>query len=167
MQKHSIESAVATALLSSRWLLAPFYIGLLIALALLLVTFGRELVHLLAGIFTMTRNEALVGVLSLIDITLAANLVLIVIFSGHEYYTPRGDTASGSRRVIDFSAIKLKLLASIVAISAIDLLESYLNIESMTELQIKWMVAVFMTFVLSCLVLAVTEWFTQRGKKPD
>lgn len=170
MPKKSLEFYIEYALFAGRWILAPFYVGLLGALLVLLLTFMRELWHLGVYAFTLTRNDALVGVLSLIDISLAANLVLIVILSGYEYFVSRIDLdglkdISDVKRTMDFSSLKIKLLASIVAISAIDLLEAYLNIEHMTDLQMHWMVIVFSTFVISCLLLAITEWFGAGQKK--
>jgi uncharacterized protein (TIGR00645 family) len=129
-----IERGLRAAIFFSRWLLAPFLIGLALCLFLLIFRFFADFYELAIRLATLTWHELIVGVLNMIDIVLTANLVLIVIFSGYENFIrkitaadhpdwPEGVTA------IDFSALKQRLLGSIAVIAAVDALAWYLDIE--------------------------------------
>ena len=128
-----MERLIERSLFASRWLMAPMYIGLSLSLLLLLWVFALEFWHLLQILPVMTVNDAVLGVLALIDLSLAANLVLIVIFSGYENFVSRMNLDAHEDRPnwqgeVDFSGLKLKLVASIVAISGIHLLLSLIHI---------------------------------------
>src|ERR1700740_1326943 len=125
--KPLIVRRLETFLFQSRWLMAPFYLGLVVALVALLFVFCSEIWHQLSNIAEMKAEDAILMALSLIDLSLAANLVLIVIFSGYENFVSRIHAGAEEDRPswmgeVDFSGLKMKLLASIVAISTIALL---------------------------------------------
>ena len=112
-----IERLIEKSLFASRWLIAPFYIGLVGALIVLLFSFMQELWHFITSIPVITQNEAVLG-----DLSLAGNLLLIVIFSGYENFVSKMDFNDHKDQPewhgsVDFSTLKLKLIASIVAIS--------------------------------------------------
>ncbi len=126
-----IEGPLEAVLFGSRWLMAPFYLGLVAALAGLLWVFVDELVRELAHLPTMKPDDAVVMALSLIDLSLAGNLILIVIFAGYENFVSRIDAAHEADRPgwmgkVDFSGLKIKLIASIVAISAVALFKTFM-----------------------------------------
>jgi uncharacterized protein (TIGR00645 family) len=185
-KKSFFESTLEGGLFASRWLMAPFYVGLVAALIALMVVFFQELVHQIPMLWTfdpvthvyaMTANDAIMLALSLIDLSLAANLVLIVMFSGYENFVSKFDVGDHEDRpdwmgTVDFSALKLKLVASIVAISGIALLKSFLDLgtdaKDLTpsdEKSLMWQVIVHLTFVISGVLLAFMDWLTghQRG----
>src|ERR1700712_1004030 len=115
--KPTAERLLETALFRSRWLMAPFYVGLVVALAALVVVFFNEAVHEFSGIFTKSPEQA----------------ILMVLFSGYENFVSKIDTGDDEDRpgwmgTVDFSGLKMKLIASIVAISAISLLRTFLVI---------------------------------------
>jgi len=122
-----VERNLERGLFASRWLMAPFYVGLVIALMVLIVVFVRAIVLELPDLATLDEAKVILWVLTLIDLSLAANLVVMVIFAGYENFVSKMDIEGHPDRpawmgTIDFSAMKLKLVASIVAISAIHLL---------------------------------------------
>ena len=173
-QKPKLELWLETGLYHSRWLMAPFYVGLVGALMALLVVFFNEAVHELSGLLTMTPNQAIMMVLKLIDLSLAGNLLLIVIFSGYENFVSKIDTADDEDRpswmgTVDFSGLKMKLIASIVAISAIYLLKSFMNIGKpgvpLDEAGLMWAVIIHLTFVASGVLLAVMDWVAAKTDK--
>ena len=88
-----MERLIERSLFASRWLMAPMYIGLALALVILVWVFMVELWHLALIIPSMTVNDAVLGVLALIDLSLAANLLMIVIFAGYENFVSRMDLA--------------------------------------------------------------------------
>ena len=137
-EPNSVERRFEKVLFASRWLMAPMYLGLVLALGMLAVVFLRELFHYLPGVLDMKSEDAILVVLTLIDLTLAGNLLLIVLFSGYENFVSKFDFDTGADRPdwmgkVDFSGLKMKLIASIVAISAIDLLKWFMGIEDMTD----------------------------------
>ncbi len=149
-------------LFSSRWLLAPFYFGLVVSLFVLLVKFGQEAAHLLSHVMTATGNGIIIGVLSLIDLSLIANLVLMVTFAGYESFVSRLHVGNQDTRLewmgqIGFSELKLKLMASIVAISAIRVLEGFMTAGQLTDRELGWMVGIHLAFVVSGLMLAAMD----------
>jgi len=150
-------------LFNSRWLMAPFYVGLVVALAVLLLKFMRMLWEFMLHASGYKSAEVILDALSLIDVTLVANLVLIVVFSGYENFVSRIDTSGNPNwpiwiTKIDFAGLKQKLLASIVAISAIHVLEAFLNIDAAFDAtRMTWLVAVHLVFVISALLLAISD----------
>ncbi|WP_159715838.1 TIGR00645 family protein [Geminicoccus flavidas] len=170
-----LERALERLMFASRWLMAPFYLGLIVALIMLLYTFLLETAHFVADIHQMKETDVILMVLTLIDLSLAGNLVLIVIFSGYENFVSRIDVDDEDRPpwmgTVDFGGLKLKLIASIVAISGIHLLKSFMNVATTSPTDLRWMVTIHMVFVLSGVLLAVMDWVaglakTKTGKPP-
>ena len=119
----AIEHLLEVLIFNSRWLLAPFYLGLVVGIGMLLVKFGQELIHAVPNIFVASESEVVLAVLALVDLSLVANLLLIVIFSGYENFVSKINTKGHEDRPewmgqVDFSSLKIKVIASIVAISA-------------------------------------------------
>ena len=167
------ERRLEAVLYASRWLMAPFYLGLVLGLVALLFVFAQELIAELSHLPTMTGDQAILMALTLIDLSLAGNLMLIVIYSGYENFVSKFDLESGEDRPawmgkIDFSGLKLKLVSSIVAISAIALLRTFMNIGHvpLDEPQIQWKVIVHLTFVTSGVLLAFTDFLSSRAQHP-
>lgn len=157
-----IERGFENLIFGSRWLLAPFYLGLSLSLGLLLLKFAQRAFELLVHAFSTDGSEVIVGVLALIDLSLMANLVLMVIFAGYESFVSRLDVDGQQDRLgwmgqIGFGDLKLKLMASIVAISAIHLLEAFMNTEHMTDRKLAWLVGIHMAFVSSGVLLALMD----------
>ena len=162
VNKNSIESVIERGLFASRWLMAPMYIGLVGALFILLFTFAKELVHFFSILPNIETNDAVLAVLALIDLSLAGNLVLIVIFSGYENFVSKMDVDEHVDQPdwkgdVDFSALKLKLVASIVAISGIHLLKVFMEVDKIPSEQIKWMIIIHLVFVISGVLLALMD----------
>jgi uncharacterized protein (TIGR00645 family) len=164
-----VERAFQAAIFFSRWLLAPFLVGLVLCLLLLIYRFFGDFYQLAVALPTLTWHDLIVGVLNMIDIVLTANLVLIVIFSGYENFLrkftaeeqadwPEGVTA------IDFTALKQRLLGSIAVIAAVDALAWYLDIEKAVDrTKLVWVIAFPLMFVTAMLMLAIAD----RLNKPD
>jgi uncharacterized protein (TIGR00645 family) len=154
-----LETLVAGALAASRWLMAPLYIGLIAVLVLVGVAFFRELAHIVTGFVGLDTDGVILAVLKLIDLVLIANLVLIMISAG--IGTLRA-TASSSEHAgwaefvgkVDFSGLKLKVVASLIAIAAVDLLESFVEIASVNKSDVLWQVVILAAFVVSGVLLA-------------
>jgi uncharacterized protein (TIGR00645 family) len=147
---------------ASRWLLVPFYIGLAISIALLLVKFGKEFIHFVEFVFTGTSSDVVIGLLTMIDVVLLANLLIIIIFAGYENFVSKIDTGGHEDRPdwmghVSFSDLKMKLIGSIVAISGIELLKAFVDVQSFTNEQLGWKVGIHLTFVFSGLMFAWSD----------
>lgn len=163
------ERALERGLFASRWLMAPFYVGLMIGLLALMIVFVRDLVGFIIKVPTAKEADVILGVLTLIDLSLAGNLVIMVVFSGYENFVSKMEHVTQKDRPewmgsIDFSALKLKLLASIVAISAIHLLKGFMNVGAMTDREMTWLVVIHVTFVVSGVLLALTDKLSGSAK---
>jgi uncharacterized protein (TIGR00645 family) len=157
-----VERAFENVIFGSRWLLAPFYLGLAVSLGILLVKFVQEAFELLAHAVTTEGSEVIVGILGLIDLSLMANLLLMVIFAGYESFVSRLDVDGQQDRLhwmgqVGFGDLKLKLMASIVAISAIYLLEAFMNSDKLSDRHLAWLVGLHLAFVVSGVLLAVMD----------
>ena len=162
-----------TAIFASRWLLAPFYLGLALSLFVLLIKFMFELVHIAATAFTATESEVILGLLALVDLALTGSLIVIVIFSGYENFVSKINLEGHEDRpswmgTLDFSGLKIKLVGSIVAISAISLLRAFMTItqaNAVDEVRIFWLVVLHVTFVVSGLLFAMMDWVASLETK--
>lgn len=164
-----MERLIEKTLFTSRWLMAPMYLGLAAALVILVWVFLIELWKFALIIPVMTVNDAVLGVLALIDLSLAANLLLIVIFSGYENFVSRMNLSEHEDRPewqgeVDFAGLKLKLVASIVAISGIHLLKVFMDVGKYAPDHIRWMVIIHLVFVVSGVLLAAMDWIANHAK---
>lgn len=157
-----MDKVIERWLFLSRYLLVPMYLGLAGALLFLVAKFAREFIHVALSIMEMNERQVMLSVLSLIDITLVANLLLMVILSGYENFVSKIDVAEGSERPswlssMDFSGLKLKLIGSIVAVAAIDLLGAFMNVAQFTTEQLAWKVGIQLTFVVCGVLYALMD----------
>ena len=150
----------------SRWLLAPFFIGLLLAIIALLTKFLKALWMVALQMFTLTGEEMIVEILSLVDAALIASLLLIIGFSGYENFVSKISTGDHEDRPawmgkVGFSDLKIKLIGAIVAISAVELLKAFINVDRFTWQQLGWKVGIHVAFVVSGVLFAITDRITE------
>lgn len=160
--RNRIERTLESWVFLSRWLLAPLYVGLILGLGILLVKFLQELGAFLPRTLEASQNDVILALLTLVDLVLVANLVLMVVFSGYENFVSKIDVQDHPDRPewmgkLDSGGLKLKLIASIVAISSISLLKTFMNIDKATDRDLAWMVGIHALFVGSGLILALTD----------
>jgi uncharacterized protein (TIGR00645 family) len=169
LKDHFIERNLERFLFASRWLLAPFFVALVVALVVLMVKALQELWHFITHALVATESEVILGVLALIDLTLTGSLILIVIFSGYENFVSKIQHSDHEdwpewMSKIDFAGLKLKLLSSIVAISAIQVLKAFMNLKNISDRELMWYVGIHMMFVLSGVFMAWTDKISGEGK---
>ncbi|HDR28103.1 MAG TPA: TIGR00645 family protein [Rhodovulum sp.] len=175
-EKPALERNFERSLFASRWLMAPMYLGLVVSLGLLAIVFLRELAYYAPQVLAMSSDKAILAILTLIDLTLAANLLLIVLFSGYENFVSKLDIGEHVDRpdwmgAVDFSGLKMKLIASIVAISAIHLLKRFMEIGQQAadavfgQEELFRLVVIHMVFVLSGVLMAAMDWLSARARK--
>lgn len=163
-----IERWIERIIFASRWLLAPIYIALVIALVGLLVKLGQALWHFLPHVLEVDESRIIVDALSFIDLAFTGSLIIIVIFSGYENFVSRIDPEGHKdwpewMTKISFSGLKLKLMSSIVAISAVQLLRAFMDIKNYSDRDLGWYVGVHLTFVVSAILLALMDRITGEG----
>jgi len=160
----ALEHFLEAFMFNSRWLLAPFYVGLILAIGLLMIVFFKEFLHLIPiAVYEPPGPKMVLGVLSLIDLVLVANLMLIIVFAGYENFVSRIDVAEHEDRPewmgkVGFTDLKIKLIGSIVAISGIELLKLFVNVsESVSQQELIWKVAIHITLVVSGVLFALMD----------
>ena len=166
-----IGRAIEMVILQSRWLVAPFLLGLIVGLGALLYTFVLKLAAFLPQVRVAPEDEIIVGILKLVDLSLTANLLLIVICSSYENFVARIEPAQHSPWPegligIGFSGLKQKLLGSIVAIAAVNVLEWFMDIDrSVDNVKLGWVVGILLAFALAMLVLAIADRLSRTQEK--
>jgi uncharacterized protein (TIGR00645 family) len=163
-----IEHAFERGLFFSRWLLLPFYLGLIFSVFLLLLRFIEDFVALAPQIFTLSESELIVNLLTLVDLCLIANLLVIISFSGYESFISKIDFDNNKDRPdwlgqVGFSTLKVKVISSIAAISAIELLKIYIDLRSYTQTQILWMVVIFSVFMIAGVMFSLMDKMAQKS----
>ena len=163
----SIEQHLEKLLYASRWLLAPLYLGLRLALILLSIKFFQEALHFFPIILSTTESDMVLVILSLVDMSLVGGLIIMVMLSGYENFVSRIDIAEGEEKLswlgkLDSGSLKQKVAASIVAISSIHLLQKFMNAEHIDNDKLMWFVILHITFVLSAIGMAWVDKMNQR-----
>lgn len=162
-----LENAIEAVIFASRWLMVPIYLGLIGVLGVITFSFFGTFLHEFPHFATMTESEILLFALSLVDLSLVANLVLIIVFSGYENFVSRIETAVHKDRPswmgkLDFAGLKIKLATSIVAISGIHLLRIFLNLKEYTSEQLLWYTVIHIAFVISGICFALMDWIHSK-----
>jgi uncharacterized protein (TIGR00645 family) len=147
---------------ASRWLMAPIYLGLLAVLALVTVKFVQNLVLAVPMVLGMTTNDVILTTLTLVDLSLAANLVVIVIFAGWTNFvgplmSPGADQDTAWASKLDFSAVKLRLIGSVASIAAIQILETFVHIADVAKPDAAWQIAILLAVAVTGVLLAVMD----------
>jgi uncharacterized protein (TIGR00645 family) len=164
-----VEHALESFIFKGRWLLAPFFVGLLFAVVLLLIKFFKQLYLMGIATFTATNQELLVGILTLVDTALLAGLLLIITFSGYENFVSKLDIDNHEDKPawmgkVGFSGLKMKLISAIVAISAVELLKVFINSGVHSNDELLWKVIIHVTFVMSGVLFALTDYLNSKTK---
>lgn len=157
-----MERALENLLYASRWLLAPIYVGLSLALLALGIKFFQEVLHVLPAVLAMKEADLILIVLSLVDIALVGGLLVMVMLSGYENFVSAIDLKEGNEKLdwlgkLDAGSLKQKVAASIVAISSIHLLKAFMNTPNLPNDKLMWYVIIHLTFVVSALGMALVD----------
>lgn len=161
-----MERFLENLMYASRWLLAPVYFGLSLALLALALKFFQEILHVLPAVFSMTESDLILVLLSLVDMTLVGGLLVMVMFSGYENFVSQLDINDGQEKLnwlgkMDASSLKNKVAASIVAISSIHLLRVFMDARNVPNNKLVWYVLIHLTFVLSAFVMGYLDRLTR------
>jgi len=157
-----VEQFIEKTLFASRWLLAPLYLGLSLALVALGIKFFQEVYHVLSHILVSSEADMILTLLALIDLVLVGSLIVMVMFSGYENFVSRLEVGEQADKLgwlgkLDAGTLKLKVAASIVAISSIHLLRAFMNAQQIPTDKLLWYVIIHLTFVVSAVLMGVLD----------
>jgi len=157
-----VEQFIEKTLFASRWLLAPLYLGLSLALVALGIKFFQEVYHVLSHILVSSEADMILTLLALIDLVLVGSLIVMVMFSGYENFVSRLEVGEQADKLgwlgkLDAGTLKLKVAASIVAISSIHLLRAFMNAPQIPNDKLLWYVIIHLTFVVSAVLMGVLD----------
>jgi uncharacterized protein (TIGR00645 family) len=165
-----LEDFLERLIFASRWLLAPIYIVLCLSLLFITVKVIQETINYFPVMLVQDVKGIMLFVLHIVDLVLVGNLVLMIIFAGYENFVSKIHIAEESEDrptwmgTVDFSELKLKLVASIVTISGINLLAAFMDLSQISDREIFWMVVVHVVFILSGVLLALMDFVTSKSK---
>ena len=162
-----MEKQLEKVLYASRWVLAPVYLGLSLAVIALAIKFFLELIHLAPQLLVISETDLILVILSLIDMALVGGLLVMVMFSGYENFVSQIDIDNDQDKLgwlgkMDAGSLKNKVAASIVAISSIHLLKVFMNAENISNDKMMWFVIVHLTFVLSAFMMGYLDKITRK-----
>ena len=161
-------AVMANMIFWSRWLQAPLYLGLIIAQGVYVFLFMKELTHLVADANTFSENEIMLIVLGLIDVVMIANLLIMVIIGGYETFVSRLNLKEHPDQPqwlshVNATTMKIKLAMALIGISSVHLLKTFINADNMTEETIKWQVIIHLTFIVSAIAMAITDYIMNKS----
>ena len=170
MSENKIEVALEKGLFFSRWVMTPFYVGLLLAILMVLVKFVQQLSYMTVNVVTMKESQIIIGVLKLVDMALVANLMLIVAYVGYDHFvsklgSPQHKDHPSWLDKIGYSGLKIRVMGSIAAITAIQLLRVFMDPTQYREDTIKWMLVIHGGVGLSGVLLAVMDKIAHSAKE--
>ncbi len=165
-----LENSLEKIIFAARWLLAPLYVGLLLALLPILYRFFHAFWHMVTHLSGATTSEVTLQVLELLDTVLLGNLIIIVLFAGYENFVSKITVAEGAKDRphwmghVDYSGLKIKLIGSLVAISVIELLKDFMKEGTFDANREGWRIGIHMTFVISGVLFALMDVMADRHK---
>ncbi len=162
-----MERFIENTMYASRWLLAPIYFGLSLALLALALKFFQEVYHILPQVFALEEATLILKLLSLIDMALVGGLLVMVMISGYENFVSQLDIDEGKEKLnwlgkMDSGSLKMKVAASIVAISSIHLLKVFMDAQNISDTKLMWYVIIHMTFVVSAFAMGYLDKLTKH-----
>lgn len=168
--KTGLEQEVTSAVFAARWIMVPMYLGVVISLAFLTFVFCREVLQYIPKLVSMTQEGALVMALSLVELTLGINLLLIILVVSYQSFIVNlrpSDDAVSQGSTADMAGLKSKLITALIAITGINLLKRFLEVgggqSNYAGTELFWFIAVFMSFVIAWVMLAAVSWFTRKN----
>ncbi len=162
-----MERFIENTMYAARWLLAPIYFGLAFALLALAIKFFQEIWHILPVVLSLSEGDLILKLLSLIDMALVGGLLVMVMLSGYENFVSQLNVDKGDEKLdwlgkMDSGSLKMKVAASIVAISSIHLLRMFMDAQQLESEQLMWYVIIHLTFVLSAFAMGYLDKLTKH-----
>ena len=162
-----MERFIENAMYASRWILAPIYFGVSLGLLALALKFFQEVFHVIPNVFALSESDLILVILSLIDMALVGGLLVMVMISGYENFVSQLDIDEHKEKLswlgtMDSTSLKMKVAASIVAISSIHLLRVFMDARNIEPQYLMWYVIIHMTFVISAFAMGYLDKITKH-----
>ncbi|WP_047292029.1 TIGR00645 family protein [Pseudomonas lundensis] len=162
-----MERFIENAMYASRWILAPIYFGLSLGLLALALKFFQEVFHVIPNVFALSESDLILVILSLIDMALVGGLLVMVMISGYENFVSQLDIDEHKEKLswlgtMDSTSLKMKVAASIVAISSIHLLRVFMDARNIEPQYLMWYVIIHVTFVISAFAMGYLDKITKH-----
>ena len=160
---NKIENAFENLVFASRWLQLPMYLGLIVASVLYAYKFLVELAHITLSIQHISEAQLMMGILTLVDIVMVGNLLVMVVIGGYATFVSRIAAVENHEDRpdwldhIDAGTLKIKMAGALVGISGIHLLKAFININEKSNHEVMWQVIIHGVFLVSAIALALTE----------
>lgn len=164
--QRALTDFVGSTIFLSRWLQAPLYLGLIVAQGVYVVLFWKELVHLVQDFSTMDEEKIMLVVLGLVDVVMIANLLIMVIIGGYETFVSRIRMEGHPDQPewlshVNPNVLKVKLAMSIIGISSIHLLKTFIEADHTKPETMMWQTLIHMAFIASAVALAFIDRMSQ------
>lgn len=187
MSEYKPLSPLASLIFASRWLQLPLYLGLIIAQCVYVFLFGKELWHLVTDARGLSEQKIMLIVLSLIDVVMISNLLVMVIVGGYETFVSRLRLQGHPDQPewlshVNASVLKVKLAMAIIGISSIHLLKTFIEAgqlgmplctpeliaskslcSNFTRDGVLWQTIIHCVFILSAIGIAWTDKLMANG----
>ena len=153
---------ISKLIFASRWLQLPIYLGLIVVQGIYAYKFLKSLWELIVNLKVMDSNTIMLAVLNLIDVVMIANLLVMVVVGGYEIFVSKLHTRGHPDQPewlnhVNASVLKVKLSLSIISISSIHMLQTFVNIQNIPEKTMMWQLLLHLGFLVSALVMAYTD----------
>ncbi|MBI2786248.1 MAG: TIGR00645 family protein [Legionella longbeachae] len=157
-----LKKGISKLIFMGRWLQLPLYLGLILILAAYVYRFIRELLELVTHLNNFNDTLIMLGVLDLIDVVMIANLLIMVVMGGYETFVSHLELDSHPDQPewldhLDAGAMKIKLALSLVGISSIHLLRTFIDPNKLSNYSVMWQVIIHLTLIFSALAIAFTN----------
>lgn len=147
------------ALFATRWIMAPVYAGLLGALILVVIKFAQKLVTAFSTVLREDSTDTMLNALSLVDMALVGNLIVMVVLTGWENAITRLDNTghNGWITALGFASLKQKILGSVIVIVAVSLLETFMYLREVPAAHVYWQIWILMALSAAAVLLALAD----------
>lgn len=151
-----VKSFIKSVLFESKWVLIIFYFGLVAAQCFYCIKFCQEIVHLSSHFWKLTESDLMLAVLGLIDLTMIANLIKMIISGSYHNFLEKTDDAGTEK--VSSGLLKVKMGSSLVGISSIHLLQTFINSASLNDRDIIIKCSIHLIFLASTMGLAYIDY---------
>jgi uncharacterized protein (TIGR00645 family) len=169
---NKVTRIISQVIFMGRWLQAPLYLGLIVILGAYVYSYLNELLHLMGHFKRFDDSEIMLGVLDLIDIVMLANLLIMVTIGGYETFVSHLHLHDHPDKPewlghIDAGAMKVKLALSLIGISSIHLLRTFIDPSKYSNSSVMWQVLIHLTLLVSAITIAFTNKIMHKDEEHD
>ncbi len=160
--KTRLQRTIEVILFGSRWLLVPFYLGLMVALGIYLFIDAKEVVHLCAKVLVLDKEATMLVLLELVDMAMIAALVKMIITGGYTSFVNKNHGQNSDKA--SSGTLKVKMSTSLVGVSSIHLLQKFIDVRELPWTELGPLLAIHFAFLFGSLMLAYIEYIHVKSE---